>query len=137
MNVGQRIKELRKQNNMDQVELAKRLNVSNKTVSSWEQNRTQPKMEMIEAMCDIFHCTKADFVTPEIDYTFVNSDSDFETLISENSSSHLASYADGMTHEMIIQILEIVKKCNFKQLKLIKDFAMLVIENNYLSEKGD
>jgi transcriptional regulator with XRE-family HTH domain len=62
MNIGDRIKEFRKRNNLDQQQLAELLNVSAKTVSSWEVNRTQPKMEFIVAMCKIFKCRKTDFL---------------------------------------------------------------------------
>lgn len=66
MNVGAAIRRLRLQNNMEQKELAKLLNISNKTVSSWEHNRTEPKMEMIEKMCEIFHCKKSAFFEESI-----------------------------------------------------------------------
>lgn len=63
MNVGATIKAFRLLNSMDQKELAEKLHVSNKTVSSWESNRTQPKMEMIEEMCKVFNCKKSDFLS--------------------------------------------------------------------------
>lgn len=62
MDIGDKIKKFRKKSGMEQKELARRLNISPKTVSSWEVNRTQPKMEMIEAMCKIFQCRKSDFL---------------------------------------------------------------------------
>lgn len=61
MNVGEAIKKLRQKNGLEQKQLADYLGVSNKTISSWEHNRTQPKMEMIERMCAIFNCSKSDF----------------------------------------------------------------------------
>lgn len=63
MNIGKRIQELRISNKLSQEELAKKLNISNKTVSSWECNRTEPTFEQVEAMCSVFHCSKADFVS--------------------------------------------------------------------------
>jgi len=62
MDIGGAIRKYRISNNMEQKELAKLLHVSDKTISSWETNRTQPKMEMIEAMCKIFNCQKSDFL---------------------------------------------------------------------------
>ena len=62
MNVGAAIRFQREKNGLSQKELAQMLNVSNKTVSSWEANRTEPKMDMIEKMCDIFHCKKSEFL---------------------------------------------------------------------------
>lgn len=63
MNIGATIKAFRLLNSMDQKELADKLHVSNKTISSWESNRTQPKMEMIEEMCKVFNCKKSDFLS--------------------------------------------------------------------------
>lgn len=62
MDIGGTIRKYRMSNNLEQKDLAKYLHVSDKTISSWETNRTQPKMEMIEAMCQIFHCQKSDFL---------------------------------------------------------------------------
>lgn len=62
MDIGGTIRKYRISNNLEQKDLAKFLHVSDKTISSWENNRTQPKMEMIEAMCQIFHCQKSDFL---------------------------------------------------------------------------
>lgn len=80
MNVGAAIRRLRLLNNMEQKDLAKLLNISNKTVSSWEHNRTEPKMEMIEKMCEIFHCKKSaffeesHFLETDIDVIYNNED---------------------------------------------------------------
>lgn len=63
MSVGQNIKRLRKNNSMTQGELAKRLNISNKTVCSWEVDRTEPSMGMVEKMSKIFCCTKAEIIS--------------------------------------------------------------------------
>lgn len=62
MNIGENIKKYRNLNNMSQSELSKRLGVSDKTVSSWEINRTEPKMGTIEKMCAIFNCSKSDLL---------------------------------------------------------------------------
>ena len=50
MSYGDNIRKLRKVNHMNQTELGKLLNVSNKAISSWESDRTEPNMEMINAM---------------------------------------------------------------------------------------
>lgn len=135
MNVGQRIKELRKQSKLDQSQLAAKLNVSNKTVSSWEQNRTQPKMEMIEAMCKIFNCTKADFVTDyDIGMTIDGTEVVIESPLPHYDAS--AHYVEPISHEVLTQkMTAIIDNCSSAQLKLITDFAELVVKNNYLSNE--
>ncbi len=65
MSYGENIKKLRKENKISQIELGKLLNVSNRTISSWEKDRTRPTMDMINAMCDIFHCGYSEFMRGE------------------------------------------------------------------------
>ena len=57
MNYGERISNLRKNKNMTQEELASRLYVTDKTVSSWESSRTEPSMEMIIKLSEILECS--------------------------------------------------------------------------------
>ena len=45
--LGDKIKEIRKGKNISQQELADKLFVSDKTISSWEKNRTEPNLDMI------------------------------------------------------------------------------------------
>lgn len=65
MNIGATIKKYRLASNMEQKDLGALLGVSAKTISSWEVNRTQPKMGKIEEMCKILNCKKSDFLGEE------------------------------------------------------------------------
>lgn len=56
MNIGSRIANLRKTKNLSQQELANQLFVCDKTISSWEKNRTEPSLELISKMSEIFSC---------------------------------------------------------------------------------
>ncbi len=62
MNIGKNIKKLRHIHKMTQGELADKLDVTNKAISSWECDRTEPNMGMIEAMCRVFQCTKTELI---------------------------------------------------------------------------
>lgn len=46
------MKAVRIDRGMTQAELAKALNVNKKTVSSWEQGKTCPKADKIDAICE-------------------------------------------------------------------------------------
>ncbi len=50
---------------MTQAELAKRLGVGNATVSDWVNARKSPRMSKVDAMCEIFHCKRSDFMNDE------------------------------------------------------------------------
>lgn len=52
--LGHRIRELRTACGWNQVELAKRLNISKQTVSNWENDNIQPSIEMLVRLADVF-----------------------------------------------------------------------------------
>lgn len=109
MDLGAKIKKYRAQFDMDQKTLAQKLNISPKTVSSWEVNRTQPKMEMIEAMCQVFGCKKTDFL---------DEDSHSETMFQFN----LGESDQGLTADRIVlynRLLNAASHCSYEELAAI------------------
>lgn len=54
MTLADRLKELRKGNNMTQNELAKMLNMAKGTVAMWEMGKRNPGFEALEKMSEIF-----------------------------------------------------------------------------------
>ena len=54
MTLGEKIKKIRIENNLKQNDLAELLYVSEKTISSWENNRTNPDLNMIYKISDYF-----------------------------------------------------------------------------------
>ena len=57
MNIGQNIKELRKEKNLSQTELAKLLYTSQDTISLWERGKSLPDIMAIIRMTQIFGVT--------------------------------------------------------------------------------
>lgn len=55
--LGQRINKLRQSCGWNQVELAKRLNISKQTVSNWENDNIQPSIEMLVRISKLFGVT--------------------------------------------------------------------------------
>ena len=53
MNIGERITTLRKDKDISQTELAKRLNVSRQAVSKWEQGTSTPDTERLIQLAEI------------------------------------------------------------------------------------
>ena len=53
MNIGERIMALRKEKNISQLELSKRLNVSRQAVSKWEQGTSSPDTERLIRLAEI------------------------------------------------------------------------------------
>lgn len=69
LTLGEKIKNIRISNNLKQSELAEMIFVSEKTISSWENNRTVPDLNMIYKISDYF---KKSF------YCLINDDYDTE-----------------------------------------------------------
>jgi transcriptional regulator with XRE-family HTH domain len=62
INIGEKIKKFRISNNMSQYDLGNKLFVSDKTISSWETNRTLPTIDLIVKICDIFNVSLYNFI---------------------------------------------------------------------------
>ena len=60
--LGQRIADLRKENNFSQKDLADKLCVSNKTISKWECGNGSPDIEILNKMSEIFNVTLDELV---------------------------------------------------------------------------
>ena len=55
MDIGEQIKEHRKHGGWTQKELGERLNVSDKTISSWETGRTYPELTLLVELSELFN----------------------------------------------------------------------------------
>lgn len=53
--IGDKIAELRKQNGMSQEELADRMGISRQSVSKWESGQSQPEIEKLLQLSELFH----------------------------------------------------------------------------------
>ena len=51
---SQNLRELRKEKNLTQAQLAKRLGVSKGTVAMWEVGQREPKFEMLKKIANLF-----------------------------------------------------------------------------------
>lgn len=71
MSIGSNIKHFRKLNGWNQKELGEKIGVSNKTISSWEIDRTEPNMEYFDKLCVIFSCSRNQLVNGfEFEYDY-------------------------------------------------------------------
>jgi DNA-binding XRE family transcriptional regulator len=62
MSVGQNIRFYRKMLGWSQGRLGEEIGVSDKTISSWEVDRTEPSMGVIQKLAEIFGCETSDLV---------------------------------------------------------------------------
>ena len=54
--LGKRLAEARKSQKMTQNFLAERMNVARTTISNWENGRSQPDLDALRVLSEIFHC---------------------------------------------------------------------------------
>ncbi len=55
--IGDRIRTLRISRNLNQVELAKKLNVSKQSVSNWENDNILSSVEIVKKLAEFFSCS--------------------------------------------------------------------------------
>ena len=65
---AQRLKELRLKRGLTQAELASALNISNRTISMYEQSNSEPNVEILAKIADYFNVT-TDFLVGRTDYS--------------------------------------------------------------------
>ena len=61
MNYNERIRGLREDKDMNQTQLAKAIQSTQKTISNWEKGYSEPSIEMIKALC-IYFGVSADYI---------------------------------------------------------------------------
>lgn len=49
--------------NMTQIELAKKLGVGTTSVYNWCNGIKTPRMDKVDAMCELFHCKRSDLIS--------------------------------------------------------------------------
>ncbi len=64
--IGTRIKKFREMSNISQIELAKRLGVSNSRISNWEQGINRPDADMISKICIVLSVSPSDLLDIKI-----------------------------------------------------------------------
>lgn len=103
MTIGQRIRNLRKQNNLLQEELGKKIGVARQTIASWESDRTLPNMNYANKMADVFGCDITEISGLDMVHR-MEAHNDEEFLLLENYRK-----ADRETQKMVLRILKYSK----------------------------
>jgi len=80
MNIGNKILELRKKNNITQEELAERVGVSRQTISKWELGETSPDLRQSKELSKIFNVSLDELVDNDLKDVIVDKVSNTEQL---------------------------------------------------------
>lgn len=65
MNFGANLRSLRKSAGLTQLQVATRLGITEQAISRWENNHTEPNMEICAKLCLILGCTLDDLTGHE------------------------------------------------------------------------
>lgn len=80
MNLGKKIAELRKKNNLSQEELAEKVGVARQTISKWEMGDTTPDINQVKTISKIFNISIDELVDNDINNVIVEKVSNTEKL---------------------------------------------------------
>lgn len=80
MNLGKKIAELRKKNNLSQEELAEKVGVARQTISKWEIGDTTPDINQVKIISKIFNISIDELVDNDINSVIVEKVSNTEKL---------------------------------------------------------
>lgn len=128
--IGKTIAELRKANGWTQVELAERINVSDKTISKWEKDNGAPSIEFLPILSEIFGVS-IDYIVSgkEVEKEIVTI-SRLELACQKDNPKlleGLLSYYDEYGHDLLYYIMK------YKAYNVLKS---LINKNNYDSLLG-
>lgn len=88
--IGKFIAEMRKEQNMTQVDLADALGISNKTVSKWETGNGMPDYALVESLCEVLKINANELLSgerlPSNDYSR-KAEENIMSLMQENSAT--------------------------------------------------
>ena len=80
MNLGKKIAELRKKNNLSQEELAEKVGVARQTISKWEIGDTTPDINQVKIISKIFNISIDELVDNDFNNVIVEKVSNTEKL---------------------------------------------------------
>jgi len=111
MDIGKKVRELRKKHNMTANELAELCNISQSVISKLENGKRIADVPTLSKICEVFNITLADF---------------FE---SNNHNNSINNNLDPLDDDLQ-KLFRSVKKLNSKQIKSLTDFLKIITETN-------
>ena len=100
MELGNRLKELRKQQNINQDELAEKLFVSRQTISNWENDKSYPDIQSVLLLSEIFNVSVDQLLKGDVEK--------MERIITEQSEADIKKmdiYGKGMLITIIVLLI--------------------------------
>ena len=115
MTFGETLKRLRQRNNISQDELAKKLNVKQYVISSWEIERSEPNIEQIKFLSTFFN-VPTDYLLGK-DIIIVSDEKEFKIV-----TNH---FKQDINDDVINEVIKLLEELNEKD----KNKIVKIIEN--------
>lgn len=115
MNFGERLKILRKDFNISQDELGKKIGVARTSVANYETNRNYPTSEVLEKLSDVFHVS-LDYLLGKTDIRNINNNDDPLGLAKIGFNINNYTPPTEIQKEQIKAMIEIILKDNKKDI---------------------
>ena len=110
---GDRLKNERNRKKITLETMATDLKTTKATLSRYENNLREPKVDFVKQIADYFQCS--------IDYLFGRTDNRMGMIVQDSVEDNDIRieidknfYPDGLTHEQVVEILDNLKKAGFK-----------------------
>ena len=108
--IGNRLKQLREKKGLKQEVLAKKLGITQQMVSLYEKNISEPDIETIKKLSEIFNCS--------IDYLLGKNESNNNTYKTKTKVEQILELADGLN---IQEANYLIKQLNKAVIKIEKE----------------
>ena len=120
MTFGENLKRLRQRKNISQDELARKLNIKQYVISSWEIGRSEPNREQIKFLSTYFN-VPTDYLLGK-DVIMVKDEKEFEIV----ANHFKQDINDDVINEIVKLLEELSEKDKNKIAKIIKDTIELL-----------
>lgn len=139
--IGKTIAELRKEKGWTQIELAEKLQVSDKTISKWEKDSGAPSVEFFPVLAEVFgvsidYLMTGKKVEPEIiaiSKVELCAKNDDVSMLEEIKGYNITDENGKSLQDYIIQYKSVNiynKTCDLLKLPLLEDIKMALLSNN-------
>lgn len=137
MNIGEKIKQKRKDSKFTQEEIAERVHVSRQTISSWENSKSLPDVTSLILLSDIYHVSLDELIKG--DMNMIENIKTTENLAKESywlkKSKLITEFS--LTGAMLLYLAESLKFINTHSLiPILLIFALLASSIPYSLKRG-
>lgn len=114
MNIGQKIKRLRKERGLTTRELAERIGCSNALISFWERGHSEPRPALRKRLCDFFSITESDLYSDnEPMPTTLYNIPVVSSIAAGDPKEYVDNYPEGFAEEFIASPIDVKDKQSF------------------------